>query len=63
MLIASLYLGTGPGREGRFSEALGEKLGSPGKPATEILLDALRGTRPSKGISGELSRHLLTAFV
>jgi hypothetical protein len=54
LLIASLYCGTGKGREGKFVEALGQVLGSLGpKPTTEVLLDALRGTRPSKDPAGE----------
>lgn len=49
MVIATLYCGTGGGREAEFLGALRDAVSDPKRPElrTTVLLDALRGTRPS----------------
>ena len=56
LLIASLYCGTTGGREAEFLDALSATVSDPKRPNLEVtvLLDALRGTRPSKTPTGQL---------
>ena len=54
--IASLYIGTEGAREEQFVAALAAAAQDASRPQLEIdvLLDALRSTRPTKGTDGEL---------
>ena len=47
--VASLYLGTHGTRELALADALGEAASKPGGPRVTLLLDALRGVRPTNG--------------
>lgn len=51
--IASLYLGTGDGREAEFADALEAAAADTSRPhlRVRLLLDALRSTRPTSGSS------------
>ncbi len=54
--IASLYIGTEGGREEQFVRALAAAVHDASRPQLEvdILVDALRSTRPTKSASGAL---------
>ena len=47
VFVASLYLGTNTTRERALADALGEAARTTGGPQVSVLLDALRGTRPT----------------
>ena len=56
LLIASLYCGTTGGPETEFLDALSAAVSDPKRPNLEVtvLLDALRGARPTKTPAGQL---------
>ena len=53
LTIASLYSGVGGNREKEFSQSLQDAVQGSELLQTTILLDALRGTRPSKDADGK----------